>query len=59
MNHSMADWCPARWVLRLFPVDPNMIKVLAFFLGINCLVGGWVGTGLLLLYIVFFEEFKE
>lgn len=36
-----------------------MTKLLAFFLGVNCLMNGWVFTGLLLLYIVFAKEFKE
>lgn len=36
-----------------------MTKLLAFFLGLNCLVEGRTFTGLLLLYIVFAKEFKK
>ena len=34
-----------------------MIKILCFFLGINCLTAGWVWTGVLLRYICFGEDF--
>ena len=36
-----------------------MLKILCFLLGLNCLVGGWFWTGAVLLWIVFFEEFKD
>lgn len=36
-----------------------MTKILAFFLGLNCLAKGWIITGLFLLYIAFAVEFEE
>ena len=36
-----------------------MLKILCFVLGLHALFSGWVCTGLLLLWICFFENFKE
>ena len=36
-----------------------MIKLLCFFMGLNCLTAGWLWTGVLLLYICFIEDFED
>ena len=36
-----------------------MIKLLCFFLGVNCLTAGWLWTGVLLIYICFGVDFED
>ena len=36
-----------------------MTKFLCFFVGLNCLVSGWIFTGMLLWWVAFAVEFKE
>ena len=35
-----------------------MLKVLCFLFAVNCFVQMWFWTGMLLIYIILFEEFK-